>query len=98
MPWLSAMIWSVTASSIGPGTWFRSSARVAVAEPADVQLGQASHDVIPDAGACRAHQRYWLSEQAAGHEGEHLRGSAVQPLRVIDDAGQRLMLGGLRHQ
>ena len=73
-------------------------ARVAVAEPADVQLGQAGHDVIPDAGACRAHQRYWLGEQAAGHEGEHLRGSAVQPLRVIDDAGQRLMLGGLRHQ
>ena len=29
---------------------------------------------------------------------EQLRGGAVQPLRVVDDAGQRVLLGGLRHQ
>ena len=31
-------------------------------------------------------------------EGEQLSGGLVEPLRVVDDAGQRLLLGGLRHQ
>ena len=71
---------------------------VAITESADVQRGQAGQHAVSDAGARRAHQRDPLGEQAARHEGEHLRGSAVQPLRVIDDASQRLLLGGLRHQ
>ena len=73
-------------------------ARVAVAEPVNVQRGQAGQHVVPGTGAHRAHQRHRLGEQAAGHEGDHLRGGTVQPLHVIDDAGQRLLLGSLRHQ
>ena len=72
--------------------------RVAVAQPADLQRGQADQHSVSDAGARRTHQRDPLGQQAAGHEREELRGGAVQPLRVVDDAGQRLLLGGLRHQ
>ena len=72
--------------------------RVAVAEPADRQRGQPGQHAVFDPGARRAHERDPLGQEAAGHESDDLRGGAVEPLRVVDDAGQRVLLGGLRHQ
>ena len=39
-----------------------------------------------------------LGQEAASHEREHSRRGAVEPLRVVDDAQERLLLGGLRQQ
>ena len=61
--------------------------RVAVAESADLQRGQAGQHAVPDAGARRTHQRDPLGQQAPGYEPEQLRGGAVQPLCVVDEAG-----------
>ena len=73
-------------------------ARVAVAEPADRQLGQPGEDVVAAAGARCAHERDPLGEEPAGDETEDLRGGVVEPLRVVDDADQRLLLGDLGEQ
>ena len=72
--------------------------RVAVPEPADRQRGQPGQHAVPDSRAHRAHQRDPLGQEAAGHETYDLRGGLVEPQRVVDDAGQRAFLGGLRHQ
>jgi hypothetical protein len=48
--------------------------------------------------SCREHERDLLRQQAASHERKHLRRSAIQPLRVIDDGQQRPLLGCLRQQ
>ena len=73
-------------------------ARVAVAESVDRQLGQPGEDVVADARAHGAHERDPLGEQAAGDEPEDLRRRLVEPLRVVDDADQRLLLGDLGEQ
>ena len=73
-------------------------ARVAVAEPVDGQLGKPGEDVVADARARGAHERDPLGEEAAGDEAEHLRRRVVEPLRVVDDADERLLLGDLGKQ
>ena len=71
---------------------------VAVAESLDGQLGEPGEDVVATARARRAHDRDPLGEQAAGDETENLRGGVVEPLRVVDDADERLLLGDLGEQ
>jgi hypothetical protein len=39
-----------------------------------------------------------LSEEAAADETNDLRRGAVQPLRVVDDTDERLLLGDLREE
>ena len=71
---------------------------IAVAEPADRQLGQPGENVIADPRPRGAHDRDPLGEQAAGDEPQNLRRGLVEPLPVVDDTGQRLLLGDLGDQ
>ena len=99
LPWLSVMICSQTAASSGPCTFSSSSARASLSpSPLDRQLGEPGEDVVADARARCAHERDPLGEEAAGDEAEDLRGGVVEPLRVVDDADERLLLGDLGEQ
>ena len=73
-------------------------AGIAVAEAADRQLGQPGENVVADPRPRGAHDRDPLGEQAAGDEPQDLRRGVVEPLRVVDDADQRLLLGDLGEQ
>jgi hypothetical protein len=73
-------------------------ARIAVTEAADGQLGEPGQDVIAGPRPRGAHDRDRLGEQAAGHEPQDLRRGAIEPLGVVDDTGQRLLLGDLGDQ
>ena len=73
-------------------------ASIAVTECADRQLRQAGENVIAGARPSGADDRDPLGEQAAGDEPQDLRRRVIEPLRVIDEAGQRLLLGGLGEQ
>ncbi|WP_440070033.1 hypothetical protein [Streptosporangium sp. OZ121] len=48
--------------------------------------------------AQREHQRHPLGCHPTRHERQQLRGSFVQPLRIVDEAQQRLVLGYLGQQ
>ena len=73
-------------------------AGIAVAESADGQLGEPGENVIAGPRPRGAHDRDPLGEQAAGDEPQDLRRGVVEPLRVVDDTGQRLLLGDLGEQ
>jgi hypothetical protein len=60
----------------------------------DVQLREACERLAQLAR--REHQRDPLRQQAASHEPKRPRRRPIQPLRVIDNAQQRPLLGGLR--
>lgn len=73
-------------------------ARIAVAESLEGQLGEPHENVVPDARARSTDERDALGEQAPADEAEDLRGGVVEPLRVVDDADERLFLGDLGEQ
>jgi hypothetical protein len=73
-------------------------AGIAVAESMDRQRGQPGEDVVAAAGAGRAHQRDPLGQKTPGDEPQDLRGSLVEPLRVVHKADQWVLLGGLGHE
>ena len=73
-------------------------AGIAVAEAGNGQLGEPGENVIADPRPRGAHDRDPLGEQAAGNEPQDLRRGVVEPLRVVDDTGQRLLLGDLGEQ
>ena len=62
----------------------------------DVELRQSRERVaqLPR----REHERDLLRQQAAGHERKHPRRRTIEPLRVVDDTQQRLLLGSLGQQ
>ena len=69
-----------------------------VRQSLDHQFRQ-SRECIHLAGlAQREHEAQPLGQQPARHEGERLRGHPVEPLRVVDDAHQRLFLGDVGQQ
>ena len=68
---------------------------IAVAESLDGQLRQPGEDLVADARTRGAHQRDPLGEQATADKGKDLCGGLVEPLRVVHDADQRLLLGGV---
>ena len=70
--------------------------RIPMAERLDVKLGEAGERV--DRLPRREDHRDLLGQEAAGDERKHARGCTVEPLRVVDDAEERLLLGGLRQQ
>jgi len=72
-------------------------ARIAVAKSVDKQLGEPGEDVA-NARTCRAHQRDRLGEEATADETEDLRGGVVEPLCVVNDADEGLLLGHLGEQ
>jgi hypothetical protein len=63
------------------------------AEPLHDQLRQAFELVLVAGLTQREHQADPLGQQPARDEPERLRGHPIQPLRVVDDAHQRLLLG-----
>ena len=73
-------------------------ARIAVVEPVDGHLRKLGEDVVADAGARGAHDREPFGEEPAGDETKDLSGGLVEPLRVVDDAYERLLLGDLSEQ
>ena len=72
-------------------------AGVVAAEPAEHELGEAAqagrHRL---AVAARQQQPDRLGAEPAGDEHERVDARAVDPLEVVDEAQQRLLLGGLR--
>ena len=73
-------------------------ARIADVEPEDRQFRQPRQAVVADARARSTHDRDPLGEQAPADEPEDLRGGLVEPLRIVDDADERLLLGDLGEQ
>ena len=71
---------------------------VLLLEAADDQFRQPHGLGVAVGGACGEDHGDRLGEQAAGCEGERLRRGAVQPLGVVDQADQGLLLGGLGKQ
>ena len=96
-PRVSAMIRSRTRSSRWNRTAEPSSAR---ASPLRRPCTSSSGDVLELlAGLARGeHDADRLRQQAAGDERERQRRRVIQPLRVVDDAQQRTLLGRLRDQ
>jgi hypothetical protein len=67
--------------------------RLGVVEALDEQLGEIGERVGRLASGEQQGNR--LGQQPARDEAQRLRGGAVQPLRVVDDAQQRALLRGL---
>ena len=65
-------------------------------EGLNAELGQADERVaeLP----CREHDRYLLGEQAACHECQGPGRRAIEPLGVVSQAQEWLLLGGLGQQ
>ena len=70
--------------------------RVAVDESLDAQLRELS-DVV-NRRASREHQGDPLGEQSAGDDGQRLRGGAIKPVGVVDDAQHRADVRRAREQ
>ena len=69
---------------------------IPVAERLDAKLRNTSEraDRLPRG----KHDRDLLGQETPGHEREHRRRGAVEPLSVVDQTEQRLVLGGLRQE
>jgi hypothetical protein len=70
--------------------------RILLLQPPDRQLWQPRQLLAWNAG--REDQTDRLRHQAPRHEGEHLRGGAIKPLGVVDQADQWALPGRLRQQ
>ena len=70
--------------------------RISTAERLDVKLREAGErlDRLPR----REDHRDLLGQKAAGHERQHTRRRTVEPLRIVDDTEERLLVGRLRQQ
>ncbi|HEX5781474.1 MAG TPA: hypothetical protein VFX80_06115, partial [Solirubrobacteraceae bacterium] len=69
-----------------------------MAESVDGQLGKPGEHVVADPRTHRAHDRHPLGEEPACDEADDLCGCLVEPLGVVDDADERLLLGGVGEQ
>jgi hypothetical protein len=72
--------------------------RILVSEPSDRHLREPGEDVITDTRSCGTDERDSLGEEAASNEAENLLRCLVEPVRVVDDAHERLLLGNLRKE
>ena len=98
MPRVSATIRSRTRGSIPPTITDSSRSRASPSErPPDHQFGQPGQHLCA-AVAGREDHRNRLGQQAPRDEGKCLHRHFVDPLRVIDDAEQGLIVGGCGHQ
>ena len=64
----------------------------------DHELRQSFELVLVAGLAQREHQSHPLGQEASRHERERLHGHPIEPLRVVDDADERLLLGGVGQQ
>ena len=64
-------------------------------EPLDQELRELLEHVLVADVAHREHEPHPLGQESARHERERLRRHLVEPLRVVDDAHERLLLGGV---
>jgi hypothetical protein len=71
-------------------------ARIAISQTLDDELREPRQ--LFARFARREDQRHRLGQQAPGHKRECLRRSTIKPLRVVDDAQERLLAGRLRQQ
>jgi hypothetical protein len=73
---------------------------IGVGKAAEGQLGQAGEraDVAFARVAHSEHQRHPLGHHPPRHERQHLRGCLVEPLRIVDETQQRIILGDLGQQ
>ena len=60
--------------------------------------GKSARMSVTDADAGGKHQGDPLGMEAPADETQNLRGGMVEPLRVVDDADERLLLGDLGEQ
>ena len=99
MPRLSAMIWSHTAASSGPRTLSSSSAR-ASASPSPWTDSSGSPARTPSPTPVRAAHTIAIrsARSRRATKPRICSGGVVEPLRVVDDADQRLLLGDLGQQ
>ena len=102
LPRASATIRSRTPSSSGVRTAAASSARASLSpSPSRRSSGNPVNEPAPPVVARvaqRDQQRHPLGRHPPRHERQHLRGRLVQPLRVVDEAQQRPVLGDLGQQ
>ena len=97
LPRVSLTIWSRTRASSGPGQHrVQQRARIGLAQTLDHQLRQSRQLVARHAS--REHQADRFRLQAARDEREDLRRGAIEPLLVIHQADQRLLLGHVGEQ
>ena len=73
-------------------------ARIAVTEPVDPPLREPGEEVVAETRSRRTHDCDALGEQPSGDETQDLRRGTIKPLRVVDDADQRLPLRDLGEQ
>ena len=66
-------------------------ARVAVAEPLDCLLRQSRELAVLAGLTNREHQGHWVGHQASSNKRQSLQRGPVEPLSIIDQAGERLV-------
>ncbi len=66
---------------------------VAIVECADEEIREPRHDAVAEPRPRAAYDRDPLGEEAPGDEGKDPCGCLVEPLRVVDDADEWLVLG-----
>ena len=66
---------------------------VVLVEAFEIQRRQPRQHVVSDARARRADERDPLREEASRHEPDDLRGGLIEPLGVVDDADEGMLLG-----
>ena len=98
LPRVCATIRVPTPSSRSPSRR-RAAGAPARGQPQQMDTGQAREPGRPVSGFAHGQQEGdGVGVQAAGHEREHGRGLAVEPLSVVDDAQQSSLAGHVRQQ
>ena len=99
LPRVSATIRSRTRSSSRPGTTESSSARASASlRPPTTSSGRPRQLLLVAGLTHREHQRDRLGQEAPRDERQRLRRGPVEPLGVVDQADERLLLGHLGQQ
>jgi hypothetical protein len=71
---------------------------IRVVQAGDDQFRELAERLVGPDRPGREHQCDRLGQQPPGHEGERVRGGLVEPLGVIDEADQGLLLGDVGQQ
>ena len=69
-----------------------------VAQAADNGLREPGQDVVADPRPHGTHGRDVLGEKSAGDERQDLGRALIEPLGVLDDADERLLVGHVGEQ
>ena len=73
-------------------------ASIGVGQSFEDQLRKLAQDVVAAARAGRTDDRDPLGEETTSHEAEDLSRRPIEPLGIVDDADQRLLLGDIGEQ